>query len=91
MNFSKLNLNELRREFADDRLLVLRIRMPTGTWMTVSRECCVFSGRALCDGLTLVRKSSTECGVYDCDREASTKRGCRAMGLWGGGESGINY
>ena len=31
------------------RLLGLRVRIPPGTWMSVSRECCVFSGRVLCD------------------------------------------
>jgi hypothetical protein len=24
---------------------------PTGAWMSVSCECCVLSGRGLCDGL----------------------------------------
>jgi hypothetical protein len=33
------------------RLLGLRVRIPPGTWMSVSYECCVFSGRGLCDGL----------------------------------------
>ena len=30
-------------------------------------ECCVLSGRGLCDGLIT---RPTECGVSECDREA---------------------
>jgi hypothetical protein len=30
-------------------------------------ECCVLSGRGLCDGLV----PRPECGVSECDREAS--------------------
>jgi hypothetical protein len=40
----------LRRGSAPDRLLGLRVRIPPVTWMSVSCECCVFSGRGLCDG-----------------------------------------
>jgi hypothetical protein len=29
----------------------------------LSCECCVLSGRGLCDGLTLVQSSPTDCGV----------------------------
>ena len=32
------------------RLLGLRVRVPLGAWMSVSYECCVLSGRGLCDG-----------------------------------------
>jgi hypothetical protein len=32
------------------RLLVLRVRIPPGSWMSL--ESFVFSGRGLCDGLT---------------------------------------
>jgi hypothetical protein len=40
--------------------------------MSVSCECCVLSGRGLCDELSLVQRSPTECGVSKkCDREAS--------------------
>jgi hypothetical protein len=35
---------------------------PTGgVWMSVSCECCVLSGRGLCD--ELVQRSPTDCGV----------------------------
>ena len=30
------------------RLLELRVRIPTEVWMCVSYECCVLSGRDLC-------------------------------------------
>jgi hypothetical protein len=32
-------------------LLPLRVRIPPGTWMSVCCECCVLSGRGLCDGI----------------------------------------
>jgi hypothetical protein len=32
-------------------LLGLRVRIPLEVWMSVSCECCVLSGRGLCDGL----------------------------------------
>ena len=70
--------------------------------MSVCCECCVLSGRGLCDwpitcpeesygclsvvsvvccwahvsatGRSLVQRSLTECGVSECDREASITR-----------------
>jgi len=41
----------LRRRFAAARLLRLWIRIPPGAWMSVCCECCVLSGRGLCDEL----------------------------------------
>ena len=41
----------LRRGSAAAHLLGLRVRIPPGTWMFVCCECCVLSGRCLCDGL----------------------------------------
>jgi hypothetical protein len=32
------------------RLPKLRVRTPPGAWMSVSFECCVLSGRGVCDG-----------------------------------------
>jgi hypothetical protein len=32
-------------------LLGLRVRIPPGSWTSVSFECCVLSGRGLCDEL----------------------------------------
>ena len=40
---------ELRGGSAGDRLLELWVRIPPGAWMSVSCECCVFSGKGLCD------------------------------------------
>jgi hypothetical protein len=51
-------------------------KIPPGAWMSVSCECCVLSGKGLCDELSLVQRSPTECGVSNvCDHETSTKRG----------------
>ena len=33
------------------RLLGMWIRIPPGAWMSVCCECCVLSGRGLCDEL----------------------------------------
>jgi hypothetical protein len=43
--------------------------------MSVSCECCVLSGTEFfATGWSLVRKSPTECGVSECDLEASIMR-----------------
>lgn len=39
--------------------------------MSVSYECCVLTGRVLCDGPTT---RPEECGVPECDLETSTTR-----------------
>jgi hypothetical protein len=54
--------------------------------MFVSWECCVLSGRGLCEELSLVQRSPTDCGASLCDLERSRMRwpwpplGCRAIG-----------
>ena len=40
----------LRRGSADALSLGLRFRIPPGAWMFVCCDCCVLSGRGLCDG-----------------------------------------
>jgi len=53
--------------------------------MSVSYGCCVLSGRGLCVGPITCPESPAECGVSECDREASIvrrpwpTRGCCAM------------
>jgi hypothetical protein len=41
----------LRRGTAVTRLLRLSVHIPPGAWMFVSCDCCVLSGRGLCDEL----------------------------------------
>ena len=48
----------LRRRSAAARLLVLRVRIPSGTWKFVYYECCVLSGRGLGVGLITRAKQS---------------------------------
>ena len=75
----------LRLRSATARLLRLRVRIPPGAWMSVSCECCVLSGRGLCDELiTRPGESYRLCCVVVCDQETSWMRrswptgGCRA-------------
>ena len=58
----------LRRGCAASRLLGFRFRIQPGAWVSISCRCCVLSGRRLC--WLLVQRSSTECGVSECDRKA---------------------
>jgi hypothetical protein len=43
----------LRRRSMALRLLRLWVRIPPGAWMSVCCECCLLSGRCLCDGLII--------------------------------------
>jgi hypothetical protein len=72
---------------AADRLLGLRVRIPPGEWISVSCECCVFSGRSLCDGL--ITRPEEFYRVWEIQVSVILKprwwerpwptRGCRAM------------
>jgi len=65
----------LRRKSSGARLLRLWVRIPPGAWMFVCCECCVLSGRGLCDGLiTRPEKSYRMWHVVVCDQETSRKR-----------------
>ena len=72
----------LRRRSTAARLLRLWVRIPAGTWMFVCCECCVLSGRGLCDGLiTRPEESYRLWRVLVCDQETSRIR--RVSPLWG--------
>jgi hypothetical protein len=65
----------LRRGSAAARLLGLRVRILLGAWTSlslVSVVCCQVEVSAT--GWSLVQRSLTECGVSECDREASIMR-----------------
>ena len=65
----------LRRRSAATRLLGLWFRIPPEAWMSVSCECCVLSGRGLCDGLiTRPEESYRLWCVVECDLETSRMR-----------------
>ena len=75
----------LRRRSAAARLLILWVRIPPGAWMSVCCECCVLSGRGLCDELIIRPEESYRLWcVVVCDLETSWMRrprptgGCRA-------------
>ena len=62
----------LRNRSAAARLLKLRVRIPPEAWMLVSCECCVLSGRGLCDGLIARPEESYRLWcVVVCDLDTS--------------------
>ena len=65
----------LRRRSAAARLLRSWFRIPPGACMFVCCECCVLSGRGLCDELiTRAEESYRLCCVVVCDLETSGMR-----------------
>ena len=74
----------LRRRFSAVRLLRSWVRIPPGAWMFVCYECCVLSGRGLCEGLiTRPEESYRMWRVVVCDQETSKTRKLKpATGLW---------
>ena len=56
----------LRRRSTAARLLQSWFRIPPVAWMFVCCECCVLSGRALCDGLITRPEESYDCGASLC-------------------------
>jgi hypothetical protein len=78
----------LRRGCAAARLLGLRVRIPPKACLSVCCECCVLSGRGLCDELiTRPEESYRVCGVSKkcvivksrTMRRPRPPRGCRAI------------
>jgi len=56
-------------------LLRLWVRIPPGAWMSVCCECCVLSGRGLCDELiTRPEESYQLWSVVECDLATSCMR-----------------
>jgi hypothetical protein len=53
------------------RLLRLWVRIPLGAWMFVCCECCVLSGRGLCDGPITRPEKSYRLWRVVCDIETS--------------------
>jgi hypothetical protein len=83
VNFTEFFFEYLRKSTAD-RLLGLRVRIPPGAWMFVCCECCVLSGRSLCDGLiTRPEESYRLWCVLVCDlgtsrmRRLKLRKGCK--------------
>ena len=60
----------LRRGSAAARWLGLRVRIPPGSWMSVSCECCVSCQvEVSASGWSLVQRRPTECDVSEFDSE----------------------
>ena len=65
----------LRLVSTADGLLGLQVRMPPGAWMVFRCECCVLSGRGLCDGLIIRPEESYRLWcVLVCDLGTSRMR-----------------
>ena len=65
----------LRRKSTADRLLRSWVRIALGAWMFVCCECCVLSGRGLCDGLITRPEGSYRLWcVVVCDQETYARR-----------------
>jgi len=56
----------LTRGSAATRLMELPVRIPSGSWMSVSCECCLLSGRVFCDGTIPCPEESYEVFVCVC-------------------------
>ena len=64
-----------RRRSAAARLMRLWVRIPPGSWMSVCSECCVLSGRGLCDELIARSEEPYRLWcVVVCDLETSWMR-----------------
>ena len=61
----------LRRRSVASRLLRLWARIPPGAWMCVCCECCVLSGRGLCDELFSRPEESYRLWCVVCNLEIS--------------------
>ena len=71
----------LRRRSVAARLLRLWVRIPPEAWVFVYCECCVLSGRGLCDELiTRPEESYRQWCFVLCDQETSRKRPWPALG-----------
>ena len=65
----------LRRKSTAARLLRSWFRIPPGAWMSVCCECCVLSGRGICDELTTRPEESYRLWcVAECVTETSSTR-----------------
>jgi len=64
-----------RSQAAAAHLLRSWVRIPPGAWMSVCCECCVLSGRGLCDGLATRSEESYRLWcVIVCDLETTRMR-----------------
>ena len=74
----------LRCESAATRLLGLWVWIPLGTWLSFCCECCVLSGKDLCDGpITCPVKSYWVCVcVTKCDQAPQQQSSTPTMSRW---------
>ena len=80
----------LRRRSSAACLLRLRVRIPPEAWMFVCCECCVLSGRGLCNGLITHPEESYRLWRVMCDQETSKMRRLKpAIGLWKYNHNGL--
>jgi len=68
----RLRNTGLRCRSTATRLLRSWVQIPPGTWMSVCCECCVLSGRGLCDELITRPEESYRLWCVVCDLEKQT-------------------
>jgi len=63
----------IRRGSAAARLLGLGVRIPPGSWISFSCECCVLASRGFCDGpITCPEESYRVCyALTECESAVS--------------------
>jgi hypothetical protein len=76
------------------RLLGLRVLAPRGPWVSVCCECCVLSGRGLCEGPIPRPEESYRACFTKCDQNATVTQGplsCQRNSLLGRDVKTYNY
>ena len=83
----------LRRRSTAARLLRSWVRIPPGAWKSVCCECCVLSGRGLCDEpITYPEESYRLRCVVVCDLETSRmRRSWPALGRNATGKNTVSF
>jgi hypothetical protein len=73
----------LRRRSSAASLPRSWVRIPAEAWMFFCYECCVLSGRGLCDGLITRPEESYRLWCVVCEQKTSKMRRLKpATGLW---------
>jgi hypothetical protein len=70
----------LMRRSSAARLVRLWVRIPPGAWMFVCCECCVLSGRGVCDGL--ITRLEESCRLWRFEEAKTLYRAVKIRAKW---------